>query len=165
MQNLVDAAADRALVRPARSAHNVVKVVEHVAVDQQLVVLKHDAHAAAQMRYLATPYAAQVEPDDFGVAAAQIDLGIERFEQRALAAADTAYKVDELAGIDTQIDIRQNELVAHVVAARAASVAMEYRYVSQIYDACTIHNGNDNISAKVIIIFALDKKSLHLHDS
>ena len=109
------------------------QVHKDVAVRQQAVVLKHDAHAAAQIGHVLAPDPAQVETDDAAVPVPQRQLGVQRFQKRTLARSDPADQIDQFAGKHRQIDIRQHHIAGSAVTPETGLpqgiVEMENRHI------------------------------------
>lgn len=122
LQNLVNPLANRALLLPARRLHHVIEVHEDVAVGQQLVVLEDDADFAAQVGDIPASEPAQVESGHIALTREQRHLGVERLEQRALAAAHAPEQIDELALGDGEAHLRKHHFaLAELFGLRPAS--------------------------------------------
>ena len=143
LEHLVDPFPDLVFALPSRGFHYVIKVHEDIAVGQQLVVLEYDADPAAEVGDVAAPESAQVVACHASFAGEQLHLGVEGFEQGALAAADASDQVNEFARSHTQVHIRQHHLSpAHQLLGRGAAervVRMVDGCVFQPYDIFFAH--------------------------
>ena len=111
VEHLGDLAADLQFVAPAGGPEHEVQVHKDVAVRQQAVVLKHDAHAAAQIGHVLAPDPAQVETDDAAVPFPQRQLGVQRFQKRTLARSDPADQIDHFARVDRQVHVGKDQVL------------------------------------------------------
>jgi hypothetical protein len=105
LKHFGDALVDGMLVFPAGGLEHEGQVGLHGAVGEELEILKHDAHASAQGRHVFALDVAHVVAQHGGFfGLLQVEFGIEGLEQRGLAGAHLADKVDELAGVQLKVD-------------------------------------------------------------
>jgi hypothetical protein len=80
-------------------------VVEHAAVEQQLLVLEDQPEVAAQVGNGAAPQAREVLAIDHQAAGSRPLDGGDQLDQRRLAGAGMAGDEDHLPGVDLEADI------------------------------------------------------------
>lgn len=109
-EDAVDACFACRAVAPSGCLEHEVEVGICGAVGQQLEVLEDNAYASAQEGDVAAADGREVVVEYSGAAGCKRYFGIKRFEQRSLAAADTAEEVNKLSGCDAECDVGERHM-------------------------------------------------------
>ena len=108
-----------------------------------MVVLKNDAHAAAQAGNVAASQASQVETRDAPFARDELQVGIKDFQQRAFAAPDATDQVNEFPLAHLQIEVGEHQFAAlHELAWRTTAervVGVIDVYMAESDDGLLVH--------------------------
>ena len=110
LEHLGDALLAAVALLPAGGTEDESEVVVDVAVDEELEVLEDNANATAEGRYLAAADVAHVVAEHLGAAAVDVELAVHGLHQAGLAGAHGADEIEELAAIDLEVDILENNV-------------------------------------------------------
>lgn len=101
-QHLLDALGYGRAVAPTSGSEHEAKVLFGTPAGKEAEVLEYYAELTAQVGYLSPPYGVEVIVEHPCLARGYGYLGVDGFQEARFAAANLAYEVDKLSGLDPQ---------------------------------------------------------------